>query len=331
MKQLLHILKYVLVVGIVFYIVQNNGGMEILRTMSSARPEWIVLAFIFFLGSVFLVALQWKILLNIQGVFLSTWSAFSMYHLGLFYNAIVVNIAGDAMRVYKMKKAGISITASSTATFMDRYLGFCALALIALLSSTIIWYQNMLQKEAVLWMLGVSASVFGALCVGSVILLSKRLNKLVLFALASLYKLRLGWLHKTYNQLHSCMSLHRDRLTQLGVLILFSVLIQGLRIVGAIICAYALNLDISPLYFFAVIPIVSFSLLIPLNVGGWGVTQGVSISLYSIPGVIGGMPNQEAIAIAAGSITFLPSILFYINMLLGGIFISSKPRVVEDT
>jgi len=71
--------------------------------------------------------------------------------------------------------------------------------------------------------------------------------------------------------------------------------------------------------------------LIPLNIGGWGFPQGIGAKLYAIPGVITGLNSSglanDSIRFAAGKLTFLPSIIFSIIMLMGGLFFIAEQNI----
>jgi len=324
-SKLFQIAKFIFVIAIIIYVIRENGGSRLLETMAQAQPGWLILSALSFFLSILLGSSQWFLLLRFQGVVYPFWRCFRIYYLGLFTNALIFNLAGDALRIYKLKKAQTDLTKGFVATFLDRFIGFSVLSFFSLLAIITIKYQNELNTETIKLIFYCSFGVFSIFSVGTLILNSRTIGKLFL----DLFKMmRLKKIEKYYIEVQGCLYFYRSHWKGMLVVGFISCSIHSLRILGHFFCAPALGIDLSLVYFFAFIPIVSLIALIPLNLGGWGLPQGIGVVLYGFTGVItaiqgNSLITEEALKVAAGSLTFLPSIIFYLIMLMGGFFVSS--------
>jgi uncharacterized protein (TIRG00374 family) len=320
--------KFAAVAVIIVYVIQKNGGVKMVETMAGARWSWAGLSALSFFLSIVLGSCQWYLLLRLQGVRFSLVRCFKVYYMGMFANALVFPMAGDAMRIYKLKKGDVQITTGFAATFMDRFMGLFVLSVFSLIAVAGIWLHGQLNENTIKLIFYASLLVFLGFAFGISALVSRRMGKVfqLMFQMMELKKVE-----NLYENIRLSMAVYRRQWKGMLVVSLISSVVHTLRILGHCFCAPALGIDISPIYFFAFIPIITITTLIPLNVGGWGLPQGIGTTLYSLAGVIRGVEGVsvlgiDAVRLASGSLTFLPSIIFYIIMLMGGFFLFSGMR-----
>ncbi|MBF0431639.1 MAG: flippase-like domain-containing protein [Fibrobacteria bacterium] len=319
------ILKFIAVALIITYVVQKTGGARLLETIKSADVGWVAISAVCFFLSIALGSVQWFLLLRFQGVNVTWLSCFKIYYLGMFTNALIFNLAGDALRIYKLKKWKIDVTTGFLATFLDRFTGLFVLSLYSLIAVLIIWQKGWFYGETVKPILFGTLFVFLGFTAGALAIISRRVSRLFRFFFKMMGIKKVETFH---DKLQESLAVYRHQWGKMSLIILTSCGIHSLRILGHACCAPALGVAISCWYFFAFIPIISIATLIPLNLGGWGLPQGISISLYNLPGVITAISDSplstDAVQLAASSITFLPSAVFYVIMLMGGFFAFSK-------
>jgi uncharacterized protein (TIRG00374 family) len=325
-KKTLQILQFFVVGIIIVYVINRNGGARMLATMAQAKPVWLLCSGLCFFGSIAAGALQWHLLLKLQGLSYPFRSCFKIYYLGMFANALIFNIAGDAFRLYKLKKSEADMTAGFIAIFTDRFNGLFVLSLFSLLAVASIQFQGILSQNVTRAIFLSSLSVFLVFLTVALVMMSSRLSRV--FQLLMRFT-RLTRVKNAHEKIQDSLTLYRSHRLGMLLVLLISCLIHTLRVMGHYFCAPALDISIAPVYFFSFIPIISLTTLIPLNVGGWGLPQGIGSMLYALPGVITAvagvsLPDANAVRIASGSLTFLPSIIFYVIMLMGGFFISSN-------
>ncbi len=326
------LLKIIVVGILIAFIIKHNGGPRMLSLTRQANIFWLLISAFSFYASLLLGSYQWYILLRFQNIPVSFSNCYKIYHLGMFANAIVFNLAGDALRVYKLKKGNTELASGVVATFLDRFNGFLVLSVFSLIASIIIWSQQLLDAQSTLVVLSCSWLVFLCFGAGTLTIISRRIGR---FFINILEKIKLLKLVHFFRQIQDCLLLYRNHWKGMLGLLAVAGGIHGLRIAGHAFCAPALGIEISPLYFFAFIPIISIVTLFPLNVGGWGLPQGIATLLYSIPGVIGtlhyGLDSQaEGMEAAVGALAFLPAVIFYFIMLLGGFFFSTQIQLPNE-
>jgi len=331
-KMLWKLLKMFLVIGIILYVINVNGGLRMLEEMSQAKVSWILLSGVCFLLSIVVGSGQWYFLSILQNLKVRFYDCFKIYYMGMFLNAIMFNLAGDALRVYKIRSDENLLTTGIVSTFMDRFLGLSVLSFFSVIAVIFIWNQALLPQKQVEVLFLLSFIIFCSFLTGAAALSSRRFGRLfqLFFRL-----LRLKRVENFYDSVKDCMFIYRSKWKAVLLISLISVTIHSLRIFGYYFCSVALGLDIHLAYFYCFIPIISLVTLIPLNIGGWGLPQGMSTKLFGLPGVISGIDSTvlsvESVRIAAGSLTFLPSIIFYIIMLAGGLFFISDGKFKHKT
>jgi hypothetical protein len=174
-SKLFQTVKFILVAAIVFYVVWKSGGVRMLETMADARLGWVVLSAACFFLSVALGAFQWSLLMRFQGIFYSYIKCYKIYHLGLFTHALVFNLAGDALRVYKLKTGNTDITTGFMVTFMDRFVGLFVLSLFALIAASGIWLRGQLNENTIRAVFFACLCVFLVFALGVLSLASRRM------------------------------------------------------------------------------------------------------------------------------------------------------------
>ena len=110
---------------------------------------------------------------------------------------------------------------------------------------------------------------------------------------------------------------YHARRRQMAFVILVSLGVQILRVSVHWACSLALGMHVDPAFFFTFIPIIALVGVIPINLGGWGLPQSLGTFLYTLPGVIAGVPDPN---VAAAALAFLPSVVGLVVMLGGGFY-----------
>jgi hypothetical protein len=124
---------------------------------------------------------------------------------------------------------------------------------------------------------------------------------------------------------------YRARWGSIAVVFLVACLVQLLRVSVHAFSAWALQLSLAPAFFFSFIPLIALTAVLPLNVGGWGVPQGLGAYLYGLPGIL----TTSAIGLAgsavfdprtaAAALAFLPTAIGMVVMLGGGFYFVFRP------
>jgi len=141
-------------------------------------------------------------------------------------------------------------------------------------------------------------------------------------------------LGNVHAKVQESLQAYKARWGRIGLVFLVACVVQLLRIAVHALCALALQLSLAPAFFFSFIPLIALTAILPLNVGGWGVPQGLGAYLYGLPGVLtaaaAGVAAGSALAFdpraAAAALAFLPTAIGMLVMLGGGFYFVFRPN-----
>jgi hypothetical protein len=206
-------------------------------------------------------------------------------------------------------------------------MGFSALSFFSLLALGFEFQQGDLPAGLLLHLLQAVMAVSVAFLLMLLLLLSRRLSGALRAILNALGLHRLGNLHA---KIEDALEAYKARWGRIGGIFLIACLVQLLRVAVHACCAWALHLTLAPAFFFSFIPLIALTAVLPLNVGGWGVPQGLSAYLYALPGILTASTPDFDPAAAAAALAFLPTVVGMVAMLGGGFYFvfrsSHKPR-----
>jgi uncharacterized protein (TIRG00374 family) len=257
---------------------------------------------------------QWHALLRSSGVALDGASTFRYYFIGLFFNNFLpANIGGDAVKVYDLTRVGESPYRIIAVTLLDRVLGVFSLCLLALCADLVIVRR--------------AGGMHHALYIGVFV-------ACMIPALGFYFFRPLGnWLRRSVLHLRALsldsritavidhLSPFRGQRVLLFRLVLFSVLIQSMRVMTHVLVAMALGVKITPTVlgqFFVFIPILSLAMIPPITINGLGIREGLGILLFSEAGILA----ADAFVIEFG--TYIISVL--VSLLGFAFFLARRAR-----
>ncbi len=266
-------------------------GPGIARTLADAQPGWIMAAVVALICQTLLSACRWKVTAAALGQRLSLPMAVREYFMAQAVNqSLPGGFIGDAARAVRARSA-VGLAVSGLAVGMERLAG--QIAMFAVLSCSFI--VTYLWEGGLDWPRSYAAVI--GLMIGVAILAT--LFVLILRGrLRDLQPTASRWVDMAMRALFS-----RDVLpAQVGL----GVMITLCNLAAFGFCGWAVGQPLSFAALFAIVPLILFTMLIPLTVSGWGVREGSAAILLPLAGI----PMTEAVA---------TSVLFGIAMLLGAI------------
>jgi len=337
--------RLVVVAAILWSVFERNGRERIAAALLAADPRWVTAAMAVFFLSIVAGAWQWHLLLKIQGITFGFRSCFRSYYSGMFLNNFLPGtVGGDALRVWDVHRRQLaqqqsSLGKAAASTLLDRLMGFSALSFFSLLALAVEFHRQDLPRGLLLNLLQAVGAVSVAFVLLLLLLLSRRFANLLHAAIRALGMERLGQVHA---KVQDSLQAYKSRWGRIGAVFLVACVVQLLRISVHAFSAWALGLSLAPAFFFSFIPLIALTAVLPLNVGGWGVPQGLGAYLYGLPGVLtaaGAAGGATVVAGAAGSLdvkaaaaalAFLPTVIGMVVMLGGGFYFvfrsSREPR-----
>lgn len=279
-----------------------------------------VVAILCMFVSNFTACLQWKLLLEKQGVRLSYGRLLKLYYVGLFFNNFMPgNVGGDVKKVYDIRMQGgqDSVGAGFTATFFDRLFGLFFITLFAI-AVGLLFFVHDAEQSVFIWP---SIWIFLGFCMLFASMFSRRLGRLLNKIMCKMLPVKIGLRLTHMFERFQCF-----RSVKLWVAIsCLSAVTQSLRIFVHYFCGLSLGVDLTMSWYFYYIPLVAIISALPISIGGFGPRELLAQSLFARAGV----PGLESVVIQllAYFVSLVLSLFGAIVFLLGG---SSSRKTSES-
>ncbi|MBM4460167.1 MAG: flippase-like domain-containing protein [Chloroflexi bacterium] len=300
------ILKFIISAALIAWVFSRVKLAEVGAQLASANPWLFAAALILYLAAIAVNAAKWRILLVAQGVRIPFAALLEFQFVGFFFNNFLPNVGGDVMRGYTLARYTDRTAAAAVSVIVDRIVGFIAYmstaVIAALVAVNVAGHRDLRAVE------GVALVALGGLAAGFGVLLSRRLRSLIgrVFAWRPLAPLAPRWEHVS-----EAFNAYRFR---------YGALAQafGVALLG-ILCTTFVNWSLSqamgglmPLpVIFLFNPLIALVLMIPISIGGIGVSQ----TAYPFFFGLGGVPAGHALAVS-----LLMQLVIILGSLPGGFF-----------
>ena len=228
-----------------------------------------------------LMALKWRLLLNIGGARLAPFSVIRIYYQGWLVGAFLpTHLGGDLLRALLVAHRTGVVHPVFASVVMEKMIGLISAVNWAIVGGVVLgcWLQ---PGRAALWIgLGVLAALaFNGLFVAS---LHDAVHDFALRTLAHYRQLRLmGVLHKLYGAYADFSQYPRTLLVNL----LLTLLEHGLQLLILYTIVTSLRIDVGAVLFFAAASVQMLILRIPITPDGWGTGELAAIAVFGLVGV----------------------------------------------
>ena len=284
---------------------------DLYRLFSTKSIFPFVLALLCLAASNFTACLQWKLLLERQGVHLSYGHLLKLYYVGLFFNNFMPgNVGGDVKKVYDIRMQGgqDTVGAGLTATFFDRLYGLFFVTLFALAMGVLFFVHDEAQRSFIwpsIWIFLGFCAMFAGLC-------SRRIGRLCTSVMSRFLPQSIG-----ERLVHMFERFTHFRSFKLWCQIsLLSFVTQSLRVFVHFYCGLAVGVALSISWYFYYIPLVAIVSALPISIGGFGPRELLAQTLFARAGVA--RPASVVIQLLAHFVSLTLSLLGAFVFLLGG-------------
>lgn len=288
-------LKIALSATLIWYFLGKSdlgAAMESLRRVDVAT---VVAALAIFLTQMVLVAWRWGLLMGLVGVgegfsfpqiIRIVWTA------SFLNTTLVSSVGGDAFRLWTIVRAGNPLGKSINSIFLDRLAAL--MALMVLIAISLPYVRELVPDEAAFWSYAmlIAASVAGFAALLHADRLPRRIQH---------WRLVQGLANLAADTRK--LILHTDNLLPVAALSLF---VHVLSIFAVYVLAGGLEIGISFLDCFFLVPPVILAMTLPISIAGWGVREGAMIVALGLVGV----PQESALVL---------SILFGLGMTIAAL------------
>lgn len=304
--RLLTALKIVVSLALIGYLFTRVDLSEVGAVLASARPSYLLIALVLYIGAIVLNGVRWRILLRAQDIRVPLRALLEYTFIGVFFNNFLpANVGGDVMRGYGLARYTDRAAEAAVSVVVDRVVGLLAFmtsAVVAALVASQTMGQESLPQVAL-----VAAVALAAVGLAFVLLLSRRLR-------ARLERL-FGWrplqrLAPLYARLSGAFDAYRHNAAALAVAFAIGLALVLVTNFVNWFVAQALGGGISLLHISLFNPLIAFVLLIPISIGGLGLNQSAYVFFFGLVGV------EERLALA---VSLVMQLIIYVSSLPGGL------------
>lgn len=293
-QRLFNALKIAVSLGLIAFILTKVGLAETWNSLRGAHWGFMAVALALFIFTLPLRALRWQALLDGLGMHVPVARLTELYFVGTFFNIFLpTGVGGDVIRAVELTQDSRHGAEAIGTVFVDRLTGLLVLFVIALAALPFSYRLVETEVAAAIVIMALAGVVGGWLLLQGDLL--GRIGRRLSFLPAQ------DKLEKLYRAVGGCG--RRALAWALAVSVLFNLA----NILVNYLIALALGVHLSPWYFFAFVPIISFSLTLPVSLGGLGVREGTYLLLFGQAGVA---PEQAlALSLAYYAITVVTGLL----------------------
>ncbi|MEL7151292.1 MAG: lysylphosphatidylglycerol synthase transmembrane domain-containing protein [Pseudomonadota bacterium] len=266
-------------------------GPTVAKSLAGADWRFLALALVALSVQTILSALRWRLTAGQLGMSFEVGHAIREYYLSQVVNqSLPGGMIGDAGRAYRTR-AEAGLLAAGQAVVIERLAGQIAMFLtlaVAFLCTTLVaggldWPRWLAVPLAVFVVAGLAAP-------------------LVLWAASGIG----GAIGRAIGRLHELLT---KTLTQRDVLprqVALSIGTAMCNLAAFAFCARAVGVELSLVAVTALVPVILFTMLIPISISGWGLREGAAAALFPLVGASasGGLASSVAFGL-----TFLVAVL----------------------
>jgi uncharacterized membrane protein YbhN (UPF0104 family) len=289
-----NLLKIIVSAGLIIYILFFQVNIsEVWAVMASANLGPLLVGAAVMIGGVILRSVRWQVLLQALEINVPLPRLVYFYFLGSFFNLFLpTGMGGDAVKMAKLAQETGQVPESIGVTLVERATGLWVLFILALLALP--FSSSYMPPD---WMPLITAITVGGVIGGFVVMWTPLVpwlgSKIRLPGQASLERFyrsisQLGW-------------------RALGLASLISLAFDLLLIWLVQLIAVSLGINLPWSVFFLFTPIISFSLTLPISIGGLGVREQTYILLF------------QTVNVSAEAATAMSLLYYLLNAVLIGL------------
>ncbi|MCR4378466.1 MAG: flippase-like domain-containing protein [Rhodospirillales bacterium] len=283
-KALALTVKFVISVGLIWYLLHNiDLGSAWKRMLGADAVDLTVAGLVIFVQLIISVFRWHAVIIAIQAI-LPYWQTFRLYLIGLFFNQILPSsVGGDAIRIYKSYRAGLTISAAAHSVILERVA--TVLGLLILVAAAAPFFQNQANQINTSWMLSFS-----------IMMLLGGIGGVVLIMCLD----RAPYRFRSWKLVRVLSNLAADtRRTFLSPTHTYQVLGWGIvgHVTGSVavyFIAKSIELNVSVLDCLVLMPPVMLVTTLPISIAGWGVREGAMVAAFALVGV----PAHDALVLS---------------------------------
>jgi len=267
---------------ILLFFLQFKQKIDFLSVWQFIRhsDKHLLLLAVFFTFLIYVFCyLRWRMLLHSVGVFPDEKRILSAFSGGVFFNALPSStIGGDVVRSIDLAKKTNKTKEVVATVIVDRLSGFVGMMIISLVALSL--GLKIVKDKAVIF------TILG-LTLGLVLVLLVLFNEAI-FTLVNGWMKKIKWggrITRGILAVHEELYYFRGRKWMMAKNICLSVIVQFIGPIASYYTAKAIGINVSVLYFFVFVPVISTITALPISALGLGVRDVSTVSFFGKVGV----------------------------------------------
>ena len=288
--KLVNLLKVFVSIGLVAWAFAKIDLKQVSAQLGAANLWLVLAALALFEGAIIINGVKWQVLLRAQGVRVPFGALLQFLFTGFFFNNFLpANVGGDVIRGYGLARYTDRAADAAVSVVVDRIIGLIAYMSSAFVAAIVV--ANLRGGQGLQKLEWVAFVALLALLVAFATLLSRRVRAIMSRLFTSRW---LSPLAPLWNRISGAFDAYRFQYRALA-------LAFGLGLLG-IVCTTFVNWLLSqsmgglmPLMTILLLnPLIALVLMLPISIGGIGVSQAAYPFFYGLAGV----PPSHALAVS---------------------------------
>jgi uncharacterized protein (TIRG00374 family) len=261
-------------VGILLWQIDVSQTVDLVL---SSSPGYLVAALAIWIGTTWLLAWRWQILLASKGIHEPLGWLTKLYFVGYAAGQVLpTSIGGDALRIVEHARRRPHARAEAAgAVLMERVLG-AAGTLVLVAVGLAIAAGRYPDLGFFVWIEAISV-VFVAL---GLLLVFSRWSRT--FLETRIFPLgRRIRAERVMNSVYAALHGYRDQPAAVAAVLVITIVVQFIRVMGIWLCGEAVGVDLSPLVYIILGPLLFLVMLIPFTINGLGAREAFFVAFLS--------------------------------------------------
>ncbi len=300
------VLRVVVSVGLLVAVVRGMGLEETMDALRSTSLPWVLAVLALMFVGVLHSAYKWQILLRHTDSSVKFWPLFRIIYVSYFVGMFLPGAVGiELVRMYGLAKHTSNLAMSFTSILMDRLLGLTGLTLMILLGVFIQGRSTIPGIEY--WAAGALALILA----GWLAIMNRGFRRLTDKILSPPI---LAMVRDKQTKIYASLDTYRNRPGLLAWAMLQSLLYNVQRIAVCYVAGLAVGMEVSVTAYIITVPVVTFAMLIPISISGWGVRELLFVQMLTLYGADGDKALAMSLLVGVlGTVSIIPGVWFCIQ------------------
>ena len=266
-------LKLAVTCGLLWLVMKDLAWDAVLDKLGQVSIGFVAIGLMVIVVQIILGSVRWFLVVARVAHEVPYPKIVRLFLIGLFFNQMLPStVGGDGARAWFLHRAGTGLADAIKAVLIDRALGTLALVVLAMLIFPVLgrFFPDPATRFALLavCLLGISGIVL-VICLSGPV--SRLFPKIALLA-----------------HLHSFAVHLREALTrprEAALLAILSFTIHGLTVFNLWFYGLSIGLELHLLDLAVLVPPMMLIAAVPISIGGWGLREGLVVTLLGVLGV----------------------------------------------